>query len=392
MKKFLWVIAAAVMFAACGDDEDPAPQPEVEKSSEKNIVSFVFEDLSPEVTATIDQSSKVIEAEVSHDTDITALKPTIDISEKATVSPVSGETVDFSEDVVYTVTAEDESTVEYTVKITKSEPPLVLDAIVGGTVRERGTSVQLTGENFIEGEMKVFLLLNDDEFEMTVVAQTEEVITFLISSEIELGDYEIKVTDGNRSVISDEILTVEIESPVIEAVSKTEIIQGEGFVIEGEFFSETNTQVFLGDNELELTSATSTRLEVVVPETVEAAEYTLSVIANGKESFYNAEAIVVIVDPANPVITSINEFSFNRGDTMIITGENLKKDGVATNINFVPFTGGGATVVRSATPNADGTEVSYTLPGDFPTGNYVIVVEVDFNYSNEYDEVIDINP
>ncbi len=76
---------------------------------------------------------------------------------------------------------------------------------------------------------------------------------------------------------------------------------------------------------------------------------------------------------------------------MVITGRNLKKIGVATNINFVPFYGG-TTIVRSAVANAEGTEVTFDIPNDFDTGSYTILIEVDFNYSEEYGDVIKINP
>ena len=67
----------------------------------------------------------------------------------------------------------------------------------------------------------------------------------------------------------------------------------------------------------------------------------------------------------------------------------MKKIGYATNINFMPFIDG-TTVVRSASANSEGTEVTYTIPDDFPVGNYVIAVEVAFEYSDDYGEVIEI--
>lgn len=51
-------------------------------------------------------------------TDVTALQPTIVVSDLATVSPASGEEQDFTDPVTYTVTAEDETTQEYVVTVT----------------------------------------------------------------------------------------------------------------------------------------------------------------------------------------------------------------------------------------------------------------------------------
>jgi len=85
------------------------------ESSEKQIKSFKFE--SPEVQAVINEEAKTIVATFPAGTDVTALVPIITVSEKAVVSPVSGVPQDFTSPVKYTVTAEDGSTVEYTVTV-----------------------------------------------------------------------------------------------------------------------------------------------------------------------------------------------------------------------------------------------------------------------------------
>ncbi|MBD2755683.1 outer membrane protein assembly factor BamB family protein [Spirosoma validum] len=89
------------------------------KSSAKAITAFSFNSLSPAVTGTIDATAKTISATVASGTDVTKLVPTITVSDKATVSPVSGVTQDFSKAVTYTVTAEDGSTQAYTVSVMK---------------------------------------------------------------------------------------------------------------------------------------------------------------------------------------------------------------------------------------------------------------------------------
>ncbi len=86
-------------------------------SNAKAITSFAFNALSPAVTATINEAAKTIAATVPAGTNRTALVPTIAVSSKATVSPASGEARDFTNPVVYTVTAEDGSTVTYTVTV-----------------------------------------------------------------------------------------------------------------------------------------------------------------------------------------------------------------------------------------------------------------------------------
>lgn len=86
-------------------------------SSAKAITAFSFSALSPVVNGTINEAAKTIAVTVPAGTNRTALVPTITISEKATIDPVSGLAKDFTSPVVYTVTAEDGSTVTYTVTV-----------------------------------------------------------------------------------------------------------------------------------------------------------------------------------------------------------------------------------------------------------------------------------
>ena len=93
-------------------------------SSEKQITSFVFntdnnETLFEDITAIIDEDNKKITAIVTQNTNINALLPTIEISEKAHVSPLGIQ--DFSSPITYTVTAEDGSKINYEVTVNIEE-------------------------------------------------------------------------------------------------------------------------------------------------------------------------------------------------------------------------------------------------------------------------------
>lgn len=85
-------------------------------SSEADVKSFKIG------TATGAISGTNISVEVAHGTDVTALKPTIVISNDATISPKSGVAKDFTNAVTYTVTAEDGTTTKtYTVTVTVAD-------------------------------------------------------------------------------------------------------------------------------------------------------------------------------------------------------------------------------------------------------------------------------
>lgn len=88
------------------------------KSTEKQILSFKF--VSPDVEAIIDEESKTITATVPFNTNLTSMTPIIELSEKATINPLSGIAVDFTNPVPYTITDEDGSQVVYWVTVTRT--------------------------------------------------------------------------------------------------------------------------------------------------------------------------------------------------------------------------------------------------------------------------------
>lgn len=77
------------------------------KSSSKSLKSFIFNDLSPAVSATLDSTKYTISAIVPNGTDLTKLVPTITTSTLATIIPATGVSQDFTKPVAYTISAED---------------------------------------------------------------------------------------------------------------------------------------------------------------------------------------------------------------------------------------------------------------------------------------------
>jgi len=134
------VVVIGFSMAACGggDSGDPAennPPPPPTKSSDADILTFKV----GETAGNIDGTEIQLRILLSGSFNIEAVSPVITLSDKATVSPNSGATVDFSKPVEYTVTAEDGTTVKkYTVsiiqtaKVTDGNLKAVLDQITKG--------------------------------------------------------------------------------------------------------------------------------------------------------------------------------------------------------------------------------------------------------------------
>ena len=96
---------------SCSKDDDVKP-------GDAAIISFKIGD----VTATIDETAKTITVELLAGSDITAVVPTIIVSEGATINPASDVATDFTNAVTYTVT-DKSGTVKnmYTATITSAE-------------------------------------------------------------------------------------------------------------------------------------------------------------------------------------------------------------------------------------------------------------------------------
>lgn len=95
------------------------------QSSARDITSFVFNGFDPVAVGEIDGTD--IAVHVPPEADLTNLKPEIEVSEGATVSPASGEAQDFTEPVEYTVTAENGLTKVYTVTVTPDGEGVVVE-------------------------------------------------------------------------------------------------------------------------------------------------------------------------------------------------------------------------------------------------------------------------
>ncbi|MCX6753790.1 MAG: DUF5011 domain-containing protein [Candidatus Nomurabacteria bacterium] len=102
----------------------PAPSPiykvhtEPVKSGEKLINTFDFQNLSPVVNGVVDNTNHTINLTVPYGTNISSMTPIITISDKSTIAPQSGVAKDFTNNVTYTVTAEDGTTQSYIVTVT----------------------------------------------------------------------------------------------------------------------------------------------------------------------------------------------------------------------------------------------------------------------------------
>jgi hypothetical protein len=106
------LLATVIAVSSCKKKDD------VTKSPLKQVLTFQFATLTPIVNATINEANKTITADVPAGTNIAALIPTITISPLASINPATGVAQNFTNPVNYTVTAENGTSVVYTVTVT----------------------------------------------------------------------------------------------------------------------------------------------------------------------------------------------------------------------------------------------------------------------------------
>jgi N-acetylneuraminic acid mutarotase len=114
--KWMGLILASVYLISCSCEE-------------AEITSFVFKDLNPVVTGTINQASATIMAEVPNGTDVTALSPTIKVKDTKchTLDPASETPQDFTNPVTYQVSNSEGGSKLYEVTVNVAEPTVDLE-------------------------------------------------------------------------------------------------------------------------------------------------------------------------------------------------------------------------------------------------------------------------
>lgn len=106
--------------AGCLDEDEVTITYNEPLSEETDILTFTLAELTD--AAVISTTEHTVSASVASGTDLTALTPTITVSEGATISPASGAEQSFASPVLYTVTAEDGLTTQDWTVIVTEEP------------------------------------------------------------------------------------------------------------------------------------------------------------------------------------------------------------------------------------------------------------------------------
>jgi methionine-rich copper-binding protein CopC len=122
----------------------------ITKSTETDILAFEVDNQTGD--AVIDTATHTVTIEVEYLTDLTAITPGIEISSYATIVPLSGVIQDFTDPVIYTVTAEDGTTMqEWTITISEEIIPCMSIYDIQYTTETSGDSPHINEQVRVSG-------------------------------------------------------------------------------------------------------------------------------------------------------------------------------------------------------------------------------------------------
>lgn len=180
--------------------------------TESDITSFTFDGISG--SATIDEIGHTVTAEATAGVDISAIIPTIGISQGANVSPSSDVEQDFTSSVLYKVTSENGTESDWDVSVTEaiSTPTDIL--LSSTSVDEGSTSGTVVGnlsaldENFNETfTYYVVAVIEDDDWRSFTISDNNLVTTDFIALDFETKNtftFDISVQDQDGEIYEEE--------------------------------------------------------------------------------------------------------------------------------------------------------------------------------------------
>ena len=213
-----------------------------------NILSFVVGINGESIEARLDQDSKEISFETGS-FDISRLIPDIAISENATISPASGEPIDFTSPVTYTVTAENGDVVQYTVAINQA---FNLNAFTLVGPRFGAQLLFVRAEmyinlDFLDPSIPGSRLYLDDgvnTFDLPITKlesfENQRIITYQVTTKIPDNtitseNYKIVYESSDVSIESNFLIDVLAEdAPKIIATNQNSYNEGDTLIVQGE--------------------------------------------------------------------------------------------------------------------------------------------------------------
>ena len=205
IKNLLLISLLFVALISLWNCSSEIPELKKPRSPQKDILSFKFVDFNPVVEGDIDTSLRTVRLRVPVATKVTALKPTITVSNTATVSPNSLIAQNFTTPLTYFVTAADCTKRAYQVSVIVA---LATDPEITGieTISIKTTeSFFIYGKNFINRGLQARFILTSKTTgkpyvlnNLNIPAMTATQAKVQVPFEVPVGLYSITVDVGGR--------------------------------------------------------------------------------------------------------------------------------------------------------------------------------------------------
>jgi hypothetical protein len=382
MKRILcFVVALALVLSACE-----------KKSSEKKITSFAIGDmqyltyLAAEEWMVIDEVRKTISFSIPDDWDISSLYVTYRLSGGATGSLLRDEKIDFSQPVPFVITAEDGSTVTYTITLSVFGIKMLsfsfneLDPPVHG-VFKYGTAtitrIDLTVPFHTDiTALTPTMVVSEGANVYTAeygVSPVEYIPAKGVPFDFTKHCYFYVINDLNNWCTNAYYADVIISPLKIDQVNKTSFAPGEQLTLTGSFAASGNIiNLKKGLSQQDITPQTQsvTSLVGAIPASLALGQYTLSVISHDTTASY-PEQITIAIPAGQPWITGLDKTEYQIGEPLVITGVNFPSE--IAQIYFMPV-GGGTNVITGITIKSGTRAELDKIPNLNPSVAYVVSI------------------
>lgn len=343
-------------------------------SSAKNITSFSFAGLGSGV---INEINHTIAVSVPFGTAVTALEPTITIATGASVNPNTNVAQNFTNPVIYIVTAEDSSTQAYTVTVTVAANPakdITAFSFSEGSGVITGTNIAVTvpfGTN-ITALIPTITLSGGTVSPLSGVAQDfiNPVTYTVTAADSSTQTYTVAVTIAPNTAAN--ILSFNSTSPVA-----TGVISGTNITLTVPFgtnLTDLPITITLSSGASVLPTAGNTTF-------VDGASTTYTVTAQNGVTTQNYSVTVNVAANTAKDITSFNFVGLTPNVTSVISGTNITLDvpygtDVSVLVPTIAITGASVNPASSVAQDFTNPVIYTVTAADSSTQTYTVTVIV----------------
>jgi len=334
----------------------------------------------------IDYENNIIEAIVPGHVDITQFVPEIEIPIGATLDGITGEAVNLTTPIQYTVTSADKSqTCTYTLKVTQAKDKILefkfeeFSPVISGVIDQDNQTITVEIPWYKEFDI----------YDMTPTITIEEGATLDLASGkpnsfLYPQDYWVEPEVGEWKKYT---VTVNVEAaPTVkfDELTVKEYERGAEVTVTGEGFSHVSNLEIRGQYSeyADIKKVTQNSFSFIIPESAEPGEYEL--LGMVRDSAYVMASFTVLT-PA-PEISSLSTYEQDGNNIVYIGGQYF-----LSGDNEVYFVQNGTTYKSENFLYEDNYSIEAIVPHDIRSGTYTVKVVVN-NKSTTSTEAVSLSP